>query len=106
MVIRQLRLDPTTCAGHGLCADLLPERIGLDEWGFPVIFGDVPPGLTAHARRAVRACPVLALRLTRVPSGAGWGRNASGRGQGTPPGVAPAPAARCRQRRGATTAGH
>jgi ferredoxin len=67
-VTRRLRLDPTACAGHGLCADLLPERIGLDEWGFPIIFGDVPPGLAAHARRAVRACPVLALRLTRVPS--------------------------------------
>jgi ferredoxin len=61
----ELRLDPTACAGHGLCADLLPERIRLDEWGFPVISGEVPPGLAAHARRAVRACPVLALRLTR-----------------------------------------
>jgi ferredoxin len=62
----RLRLDPTACTGHGLCADLLPERIRLDEWGFPVISGDVPPGLAAHARRAVRACPVLALRLTRA----------------------------------------
>jgi ferredoxin len=62
----ELRLDPTACAGHGLCADLLPERIRLDEWGFPVISGDVPAGLAAHARRAVRACPVLALRLARA----------------------------------------
>jgi ferredoxin len=66
-VTRRLRLDPTACTGHGLCADLLPERIGLDEWGFPIIFGDVPPGLAAEARRAVRACPALALRLTRTP---------------------------------------
>ena len=64
----RLRLDPTACAGHGLCADLLPERISRDEWGFPVISGDVPPSLAAHARRAVRACPVLALRLDRVPA--------------------------------------
>ena len=62
----RLRLDPTACAGHGLCADLLPERISLDEWGFPVISGDVPPALAAHARRAVRSCPVLALRLERA----------------------------------------
>jgi ferredoxin len=62
----RLRLDPTACAGHGLCADLLPERISRDEWGFPVISGDVPPALAAHARRAARACPVLALRLDRV----------------------------------------
>ena len=61
-----LRLDPTACTGHGLCADLLPERISRDEWGFPIISGDVPPALAAHARRAVRACPVLALRLGRV----------------------------------------
>jgi ferredoxin len=62
----RLRLDPTACTGHGLCADLLPERIELDEWGFPVITGDVPPGLAGSARQAVRACPALALRLRRV----------------------------------------
>jgi ferredoxin len=62
-VRQRLRWDPTACTGHGLCADLLPERIELDEWGYPVILGDVPAGLERHARRAVRACPVLALRL-------------------------------------------
>jgi ferredoxin len=64
-VILRLRLDRTACTGHGLCADLLPERISLDEWGFPIVSGDVPPRLAGHARRAVRACPVLALRLVR-----------------------------------------
>ena len=62
-VRRRLRWDPTACTGHGLCADLLPERIELDELGYPIITGDVPPGLARHARRAVRACPALALRL-------------------------------------------
>ena len=33
----RLRIDPTACTGHGVCADLLPERIQLDEWGFPKI---------------------------------------------------------------------
>jgi ferredoxin len=65
-VILRLRLDRTACTGHGLCADLLPERISLDEWGFPIVSGDVPPRLAAHARRAARACPVLALRLVRA----------------------------------------
>ncbi|HEY0716161.1 MAG TPA: ferredoxin [Streptosporangiaceae bacterium] len=65
----QLRIDPTACAGHGICADLLPERITLDEWGFPIIRPDVPRPLAGHARRAVRACPVLALRLRRIPTG-------------------------------------
>ena len=64
----RLRIDPTACTGHGVCADLLPERIQLDEWGFPIIQPDVPPGLAPDARRAVRGCPVLALRLHRAQS--------------------------------------
>jgi ferredoxin len=60
-----LRLDPTACAGHGLCADLLPELIVLDEWGYPMISDAVPAHLARHARRAVRACPALALRLEK-----------------------------------------
>jgi ferredoxin len=60
----RLKLDPIACDGHGLCADLLPEMIELDEWGYPIVEGEqVPRGLHSHARRAVRACPTLALRL-------------------------------------------
>ena len=65
-VSTRLEIDPIACTGHGLCADLLPELIELDEWGYPIIHADVPPGLAAHARRAVNACPALALRLTRT----------------------------------------
>lgn len=62
-----LRVNPILCDAHGLCAELLPERIELDEWGYPIV-GDAPisPSLEAHARRAVDACPVLALRLERL----------------------------------------
>jgi ferredoxin len=64
-----LRVNPILCDAHGLCAELLPERIQLDEWGYPVIDdAPVPPSLEAHARRAVDACPVLALRLERRKS--------------------------------------
>ena len=63
----KLELDPIACDGHGLCADLLPELIELDEWGYPMIDGRVPAGLAGHARRAVSACPALALKLSRVP---------------------------------------
>ncbi len=64
---RQLHVDPIACDGHGLCADLLPERIELDEWGYPVIDRSPVHGITAvHARRAVAACPKLALRLVRA----------------------------------------
>lgn len=61
----RLRVNPIACTGHGLCADLLPELIELDEWGYPIIESRIPDGLTAHAKRAVKACPALALRLTR-----------------------------------------
>lgn len=63
-----LTVDPIACTGHGLCADLVPELIELDEWGYPIIREGVPPGLAAHARRAVNACPALALRLGRMPA--------------------------------------
>jgi ferredoxin len=61
-----LRVDPIACDGHGLCAELFPEWVRLDDWGYPVIDPrPVPPGLAAHAQRAVRECPALALRLSR-----------------------------------------
>ena len=59
-----LRIDRIACEGHGACAELLPELLTLDEWGYPIVHdAAVPPDLAAHARRAVAACPVLALRL-------------------------------------------
>jgi ferredoxin len=61
-----LQIDPIACTGHGLCADLLPELIELDQWGYPILADSVPPDLEAHARRAVSACPALALRLVRM----------------------------------------
>jgi ferredoxin len=63
---KQLRVDPTACTGHGLCAELLPELITLDEWGYPILAGQpVPRGLDREARRAVTDCPALALKLYR-----------------------------------------
>lgn len=65
--MNRLRVDWLRCAGHGVCAELLPELITLDEWGYPVLApGEVPAGLAGHARRAVRACPALALRTDPV----------------------------------------
>jgi len=61
-----LQVDPIACTGHGLCADLLPELIELDEWGYPILADNIPPELAALARRAVNACPALALRLVRT----------------------------------------
>ncbi len=63
----KLLVNPIECEGHGACAELLPELITLDEWGYPIIDPHpVPPALGKEARAAVSACPALALRLTRA----------------------------------------
>jgi ferredoxin len=63
----QLRVNPITCTGHAVCAELLPEVIGLDPWGYPVLsYPAVPGNVLDHARRAVASCPALALLLEEV----------------------------------------
>lgn len=67
--VTRLAVNPIACAAHGLCAELLPEMIRLDEWGYPILDSrPVPPTLRGHAKRAVAACPTLALRLAREPA--------------------------------------
>ena len=62
----RIRVNPLKCEAHGLCAELLPEWIRLDEWGYPVINAEpVPRELEAHARRAADLCPTLALLLEK-----------------------------------------
>jgi ferredoxin len=61
-----LIIDPTACDGHGVCAELLPECVHLDPWGFPVIESDgIPAHLVDHAQRAASSCPRLALTLVK-----------------------------------------
>jgi ferredoxin len=64
-----LTIDRIKCDGRGLCAELLPEVIRLDDWGYPIIAaGPVPERLVVHAQRAVSSCPTLALTLNRTRS--------------------------------------
>jgi ferredoxin len=67
-----IRVNPIACEGHGLCAELLPERIRLDDWGYPIVDPTpVPASLEEHLDRAIDACPTLALLAQRAaPSGA------------------------------------
>jgi ferredoxin len=59
-----ISVDPIACDGHGVCAELFPERVRLDDWGYPILdTTPIPRELLEHARRAVTACPKLALRL-------------------------------------------
>jgi ferredoxin len=63
---QRLRVNPIACDGVGYCAEIVPELIFLDDWGFPVV--DAGPitndAVMRHARRAVATCPRLALLLT------------------------------------------
>jgi ferredoxin len=77
MADRQLVVDRIRCDGRGHCAELLPELIQPDDWGYPIIDErPVPRHLMAHAKAAVDACPVLALALRR----AAQNRRQDGRG--------------------------
>jgi ferredoxin len=95
-----LRVNPIACDAHGLCAGLLPEMIALDEWGYPLLDGrDVPEHLVPHARRAVAACPTLALALVRRAVAAGPAAPARPAAAPRPasaarPGLAPVPGSR------------
>jgi ferredoxin len=63
---QRMRVNPIACEAHGMCAELLPERITLDEWGYPILDERPLDGeLLAHARRAAAACPTFALLLER-----------------------------------------
>lgn len=90
----ELRVNPISCDAHRLCAELLPELISVDPWGYPVVRpGPVPVRLLALARRAVAACPTLALMLadyeparSRPAQGRQPRQDAAGVTARTPPG--------------------
>jgi ferredoxin len=67
---RRLRVNPILCDGVGYCAEIVPELISLDDWGFPVV--DSRPiedeSRLRHARLAVATCPRLALLLEEADS--------------------------------------
>ena len=60
--------QPIRCDGARYCAEIVPELVGLDEWGYPVV-SSVPiedPRLLRLAERAVKECPRVALQLARL----------------------------------------
>jgi ferredoxin len=63
----ELTVDRIRCDARGLCAEILPELIRLDDWGYPIIAaGPIPNHLLPLAQRAAEDCPVLALALRRA----------------------------------------
>lgn len=60
----KLRINPIACNGHGMCAELLPELIDLDDWGYPIVkTSEIPLNLLDLAKRAERVCPTLAVMI-------------------------------------------
>lgn len=78
-----IMVDRIACTGRGLCAILLPERITLDEWGYPIV--DPTPVGAEEARDALRVCPHRALRLA-TPAGLSRGGSGTSRTPGRAPG--------------------
>jgi len=69
---RRIRVDWPACKANGVCAEVLPELVRLDEWGYPLVaVKPVPSAMAKQAERAVSECPTQALRLVDVPVLAG-----------------------------------
>ncbi len=69
-VERRLRVNPILCTGYGYCAEIVPELIGVDDWGFPIVSTAAieDDNLLSLAKRAVATCPRLALMIEeKVP---------------------------------------
>lgn len=58
-------LDRPRCEGHGLCEEVAPKLMHLDDDGELVLdVVDVNDEQIDAAKAAVRVCPVAALKLT------------------------------------------
>lgn len=67
-----LRVNPVLCDGVGRCAQLAPDVIRIDHWGFPIVLRrPLSEAELTQAVRAVEACPRRALVLDgEVPGNA------------------------------------
>lgn len=74
--VTRLHIDWTRCEGRGPCAELLPELLERDDWGYPLVRAgsrrpsrdpEVPVNMEKYAKAAVKRCPGLALNLLEPP---------------------------------------
>jgi ferredoxin len=66
-VSHRIRVNPIACEAHGVCAELVPEMIVTDPWGYPIVSDQpVPPRLVKLAKKAEASCPTLALIVERM----------------------------------------
>ena len=66
---QRLHVNPIACEAHGMCGELLPERVTLDEWGYPIV--DARPLDASLIENARRAAQRGAVRARRSPPRAG-----------------------------------
>ena len=54
-----VRIDPTLCRGHAICALFFADGVELDRWGFGRVVDERADSdrLLKRARRAAAACP-------------------------------------------------
>jgi ferredoxin len=63
----RIEVDTNRCEGHGMCEVVAPEYFALDDDGkLTVLEETVSDTDQAHVQDAAYACPVAALKLTRV----------------------------------------
>jgi ferredoxin len=66
----RLKVDWILCDGYGLCGDLVPDLIELDDWRYPILSAEALDGERLNeAQRAIDCCPMKALKLERVATG-------------------------------------
>ena len=67
MVRVRLRVDPIKCKAHGMCDELIPERIRMDDWGYPIIDPRaLPPDLSTSLGAPSLRAPARALSIDAV----------------------------------------
>jgi ferredoxin len=61
----KLVLDSTACDGYGMCQEVAPDLVDLDDWGYAGLIGDgsVRSDLADSAHRAAAVCPAQALKV-------------------------------------------
>lgn len=59
----RIGIDSIKCDAYGACADICPDLIELDEWGYAGLRNspEVPPEQERQARLAIAACPEEAI---------------------------------------------
>ncbi len=68
-LVARLVVDPVACDGRGVCAELLPEIVTLDRWGYPIVGdGAVTADMKDLAAEAAASCPRHALHVVEPDS--------------------------------------